>query len=97
MSDHEASQSQVWVAEIRVLLKPSVNDPQGLSIRNALRTLGFDGVEDVRAGKLIQVRLSAADRAQAEDAVERMSAQLLANPVIEAYEFSLDEAPSPVP
>jgi phosphoribosylformylglycinamidine synthase len=97
MSDHEASQSQVWVAEIRVLLKPSVNDPQGLSIRNALRTLGFDGVEDVRAGKLIQVRLSAADRAQAEDAVERMCAQLLANPVIEAYEFSLDEAPAPVP
>ncbi len=85
-----------WVADIRVLLKPSVNDPQGLSIRNALRTLGFGGVEDVRAGKLIQVRLSAADRAGAEELLNAMCAQLLANPVIETYAFTLDEAPAPV-
>jgi phosphoribosylformylglycinamidine synthase len=85
-----------WVADIRVLLKPSVNDPQGLSIRNALRTLGFGGVEDVRAGKLIQVRLSASDRGRAAEALEAMCAQLLANPVIETYTFSLDEAPAPV-
>ena len=85
-----------WVADIRVLLKPSVNDPQGLSIRNALRTLGFDGVEDVRAGKLIQLRVSAASRESAEQSVDAMCAQLLANPVIEAYTFTLDEAPAPV-
>ena len=85
-----------WVADIRVLLKPSVNDPQGISIRNALRTLGFGGVEDVRAGKLIQVRLSASSRESAEEAVDAMCAQLLANPVIETYAFSLDEAPAPV-
>ena len=85
-----------WSAEIRVLLKPSVNDPQGLSIRNALRTLGFDGVEDVRAGKLIQLRVSASSRAAAEEAVDAMSAQLLANPVIETYTFTLDKAPAPV-
>ena len=86
-----------WVAEITVMLKPSVNDPQGLSIRGALRTLGFGGVEDVRAGKFIQVRLQAVDRRSAEQAVERMCAQLLANPVIETYSFSLDEAPARVP
>ena len=74
-----------WVAEIQVLLKPSVNDPQGMSIRNALRTLGFDGVDDVRAGKLIQVRLGASDRADAESQVDRMCQQLLANPVIETF------------
>jgi phosphoribosylformylglycinamidine synthase PurS subunit len=85
-----------WVADIRVLLKPSVNDPQGLSIRSALRTLGFDGVEDVRAGKLIQLRLSAPDRTAAEGAVDAMCAQLLANPVIETYAFTLAEAPAPV-
>jgi phosphoribosylformylglycinamidine synthase len=79
------------------MLKPSVNDPQGISIRNAVRTLGFDGVEDVRAGKLIQVRLSADDRASAEEAVDKMCSQLLANPVIETYEFSLNEEPAPVP
>jgi phosphoribosylformylglycinamidine synthase subunit PurS len=86
-----------WVAEIQVMLKESVNDPQGLSIRGALRTLGFAGVADVRAGKLIQVRLSADDRQAAEQAVERMCAQLLANPVIETFAFTLDELPAHVP
>jgi phosphoribosylformylglycinamidine synthase PurS subunit len=86
----------VWQAEIRVLLKPSVNDPQGLSIQGALRMLGFDSVAGVRAGKLIQLQLEADDRAVAEAAVERMCAQLLANPVIETYTFSLEPAPSPV-
>jgi phosphoribosylformylglycinamidine synthase len=85
-----------WIADIRVLLKPSVNDPQGLSIRNALRTLRFGGVEDVRAGKLIQVRLSAENRAAADEQLNAMCAQLLANPVIETFTFTLDEAPAPV-
>jgi phosphoribosylformylglycinamidine synthase subunit PurS len=85
-----------WLAEIRVMLKPSINDPQGLSIRSALRTLGFS-VDEVRAGKLIQVRLEAADGARATEAVERMCSQLLANPVIETYEFSVAEAPARVP
>ena len=85
-----------WLAEVRVMLKPSVNDPQGLSIRNALRTLGFE-VDDVRAGKLIQVRLQAEDRDAAEAAVTSMCTKLLANPVIEVFEFSLDEAPAHVP
>ncbi len=85
-----------FVAEIRVLLKPSVNDPQGMSIGNALRSLGFDGVKDVRAGKLIQVRLSAPDRSEAEAQVDRMCQQLLANPVIETYTFSVDAQPAPV-
>jgi phosphoribosylformylglycinamidine synthase PurS subunit len=83
-----------WRADIRVLLKPSVNDPQGLSIRGALHTLGFSSVEDVRAGKLIQVQLAASDRVEAQAAVERMCAQLLANPVIETYAFELVEAPA---
>lgn len=86
-----------WRADIRVLLKASVNDPQGLSIRGALQTLGFASVDEVRAGKLIQVRLAAPSRAAAEDAVERMCAQLLANPVIETYAFELVEAPAPDP
>jgi phosphoribosylformylglycinamidine synthase subunit PurS len=89
--------STEWLAEIRVLLKPSVNDPQGLSIRNAVHTLGFDAVQDVRAGKLIQVRLMASDREAAEQAVESMSSQLLANPVIETFSFTLEEVPARVP
>jgi phosphoribosylformylglycinamidine synthase PurS subunit len=86
----------LWTAEIRVLLKPSVNDPQGISIRHALHTLGFSGVADVRAGKLIQVSLAASSRQAAEEAVERMGSQLLANPVIETFTFTLDELPARV-
>jgi len=75
-----------FVAEVRVMLKPSVNDPQGLSIRNALATLGFDGVRDVRAGKLIVVTVEAEDEAAARAAIDEMADKLLANPVIETYE-----------
>lgn len=84
-----------WLAEIRVLLKQSVNDPQGLSIRGALHSLGFSAVEEVRAGKLLQVRLETDDRAEAEAQVERMCQQLLANPVIETYSFELAPAADP--
>ncbi len=87
----------IWLAEVRVMLKPSVNDPQGLSIKSALRTLGFDGVEDVRAGKLIQVRLDAADREAAQAAAHAMCDKLLANPVIETYEVTLSKVSAPVP
>jgi len=68
-----------------------------LSIRNAVHTLGFAGVQDVRAGKLIRVRLMASDRQAAEQAVESMSSQLLANPVIETFSFTLEEVPARVP
>ena len=84
-----------FVFDVRVMLKPSVNDPQGLSIRNALRTLGFDGVQEVRAGKIITLTVSAEDEAAARTAVTRMSDKLLANPVIETFEVSLSGSASP--
>jgi phosphoribosylformylglycinamidine synthase subunit PurS len=73
------------------MLKPSVNDPQGLSIRNALHTLGFSDVTDVRAGKLIVVTIEAADASAAAEAVRQMADKLLANPVIETFEVKLSE------
>jgi phosphoribosylformylglycinamidine synthase PurS subunit len=80
-----------FLAEVRVMLKPSVNDPQGLSIRNALHILGFDGVADVRAGKLIAVTLEAVSLEEARRQVSAMADKLLANPVIETSELSLRE------
>jgi phosphoribosylformylglycinamidine synthase len=74
------------------MLKPGVNDPQGLSIRGGLHALGFDEVSSVRAGKLIRVQLEAEDQASAETAVRRMCEQLLANPVIEEYAFEIGPA-----
>jgi phosphoribosylformylglycinamidine synthase PurS subunit len=84
-------------AEVRVMLKPSVNDPQGLSIKNALHTLGFDGVTDVRAGKVILVAVEAQSQIEAEAAVRAMAEKLLANPVIETFEVVLSEAQALAP
>jgi phosphoribosylformylglycinamidine synthase len=74
-----------------VTLKPVVNDPEGLSIRGGLRQLGYDGVEDVRSGKYLQVTLRAASRADAQRQVNEMCQRLLANPVIEDYQFTLSQ------
>ena len=74
-----------WLARVQVSLKPVVNDPAGLSIREALRHLGFDGVAGVRAGKYFEIELRAVDRAQAEATADQMCRQLLANPVVEEY------------
>jgi len=61
------------------------SDPQGKAIGNALRGLGFDGVGEVRQGKLIELELADTDAAAARARVEAMCRQLLANPVIEDY------------
>jgi phosphoribosylformylglycinamidine synthase subunit PurS len=80
-------------ATVTVELKPSVLDPQGKAIQHSLSTLGFDGVEDVRAGKLFRVTL--ADSGQSREEVERqlrqMCERLLANTVIENFSYTLDE------
>lgn len=78
-------------ADVHVTLKPLVNDPEGLVIRDALRTLGFSEVEGVRSGKYIQLQLTAADEAAAEDRVRAMCDKLLANPVIEEYRLRVRE------
>ena len=79
-----------YVATIRVFPKADVRDPQGEAVRGALRSLGMV-VSDVRTGKEIVVTFDAADEAAALDAVSRMGRELLANPVIEQYEFSLNK------
>lgn len=79
------------LAKIHVTLKPGVNDPQGLAIAGGLRGLGFQDVAEVRAGRYLEVRLNAADRAAAEREVEQMCQRLLANPVIESYRYEVDE------
>src|SRR5215218_6914870 len=79
------------LARIRVTLKPGVNDPQGLAIAGGLRQLGFAGVEGVRAGRFLEVSLDAADESAATRAVEAMCQRLLANPVIERYDYEITD------
>ena len=78
----------MFTATIRVFPKSEVRDPQGEAVRGALRSLGI-AVSDVRTGKEIIVTFEAADENAARDAVGVMGRELLANPVIELYEFTL--------
>ncbi len=81
----------MYLARVYVTLKPTVNDPQGLTIRGALHSLGFADVESVRAGKYLEVSLAAKDRKKAEKQLTEMCRKLLANPVIEDYRFEMEE------
>ncbi len=81
----------MFLARITVSLKPTVNDPQGLAIQQGLRSLGFQNVDRVRAGKRLDVHLDESDRANAEAQVEAMCLRLLANTIIEQFQFELEE------
>ncbi len=83
-------------ARVYVTLKPSVFDPQGRVVADALSSLGYDDVQDVRQGKFFDLELTDADaaeanlsaearRARVESRVTEMADKLLANPVIESY------------
>ena len=79
-------------ATIYISLKNGVLDPQGKAIENALGQLGFDGVENVRQGKMIELELADTDANQARDRLQKMCEKLLANTVIENYDIRLDDA-----
>lgn len=79
-------------AEVFVALKPVVNDPEGLTIRQGLRALGFEGVQEVRSGKYLVVTLESADQETARRAVDEMARTLLANEVIEDFRIEVAEA-----
>jgi phosphoribosylformylglycinamidine synthase len=72
-------------ARVTVMPKSGVLDPEGKAISHALASLGFGGVEDVRAGKVIELSLAETDPAKAKAAAEDMARKLLANSVIESF------------
>jgi len=76
-------------ARVHVMLKTGVLDPQGEAVRHALGALGFDGVEAVRQGKVIELDLAETDKARAEAEVKAMCEKLLANTVIESYRVEI--------
>jgi len=76
-------------ARVTVTLKNGVLDPQGKAIEGALGALGFDGIGLVRQGKVFDLQLETADKAQAEADLKAMCEKLLANTVIENYSISL--------
>jgi len=82
------------LAKVYITLKPTVNDPQGLTIRGALHELGFQNVTSVRAGKYMEIRVDEEDKARAEKQLQEMCRKLLANPVIENFRFELENTNS---
>ena len=78
------------IARIIVTPKPVVNDPQGITVRQGLASLGFTEISDVRVGKYIEVNLEASSEHEARQRVEAMCNQLLANHVIEDFRFDIE-------
>jgi phosphoribosylformylglycinamidine synthase subunit PurS len=76
-------------ATVLVRPKPGILDPQGEAVESSLRQLGF-AVAGARIGRLVDLEVGASDATEARAQVERMCQQLLANPLIESYEISLD-------
>jgi phosphoribosylformylglycinamidine synthase len=76
-------------AKIYITLKKGVLDPQGVTIQEALQNLGYQNVRETRVGKLIEIQLNSVSREEAAQQVHKMCQELLANPVIEQYEFTL--------
>jgi phosphoribosylformylglycinamidine synthase len=76
-------------ARVIVTLKPGVLDPQGKAIEGALKSLGVDGVESVRQGKIFEVELAASDKTKAEAKLKEAAEKLLSNMVIENYRVEI--------
>ena len=78
------------IAKVVVMPKAVVNDPQGVTVKQGLRSLGFDEVDEVRVGKYIEIRLDTDSEAEAVEHVEQMCRKLLANHVIEDFRYTID-------
>jgi phosphoribosylformylglycinamidine synthase len=81
----------MYLAKIHVTPKKSVLDPQGVAISQALHTMGFPGVDSVRMGKYLEMKLDGKSKDKVHQEVDSMCKKLLANMVIEQYDFDLEK------
>ncbi|MDD5089326.1 MAG: phosphoribosylformylglycinamidine synthase subunit PurS [Candidatus Wallbacteria bacterium] len=82
----------MYLAEVFVYLRPSIQDPQGVVIENTLKKLGFSSLDRVRTGKYFQLSLSSASEDEARRDAEKMCRDLLSNTVIEDFRVSVRPA-----
>lgn len=76
-------------AIVYVKLKEGVLDPQGTTIKRALGDMGYKGVEEVRSGRVFEITLNSKNRKESEKLLDQICKKLLANPVIEKYNFEI--------
>jgi len=77
------------IARVFVSFKDSVLDPQGKTVKNALRTLGYDAVQDVRQGKFFKIEMKDMPEEEARAVLNEIAEKILSNPVIEKFEIDI--------
>jgi len=80
----------MWLVKIYVTLKKGLLDAQGTATQNALESLGFEEIEEVRMGKYINIKMKGQNRQMVIQRVEEMGKKLLANPVIEDFDYEIE-------
>lgn len=79
----------MWRVQVEVMPKKGILDPQGAAVEEALHSLDYKEVEDLRIGKVMQFLLEGSSQQEVEEMVKKMCEQLLANPVIEEYSYHI--------
>ncbi len=77
--------------KIYIRLKEGVADPQGATIKHALDSLGYLGITKVKTGKYLQIQLNTQEKKKIKEQIEDMCKKILVNPVIEDYEYEIEE------
>jgi len=77
-------------AKVYVSFKDGVLDPQGQAVKNAIASMGYKGVEAVRQGKYFEISLEELPRDEVEKLIKEISEKILANPIIEKFEYKLE-------
>jgi len=81
----------MYIAKIYITLKKGILDPQGKAVNNALHSIGYSQVKDVRVGKYIELAVEGSDIKNIEQSVNEMCIKILTNPIIEDYTFDIME------
>jgi len=80
-----------YSAKIKIMLKKGILDVQGKTVENALNSMEFENIHNVRIGKYVELIVSAVNETEAKNIVDQASSKLIANPIIEDYEITLNE------
>jgi phosphoribosylformylglycinamidine synthase len=80
----------LYLAKIKVTLRKSILDPQGKAVEHSILSLGYTDIEDTRIGKYIELKLNAGSEDEAKKIVNEIASRLLANPVMEDFEYELE-------
>lgn len=79
----------MYLAKIKITLRKSILDPQGKAVEHSLHSLGYNNIKDIRIGKFIELKINASTDEEANRITEEACKKLLANPVMEDYNFEV--------